>query len=175
MRRMLRLAVRALIAAALLGAGAIAGALAVLVGLRLLVAQAGLDRAEPAANEPILFGVAGGMTLRSEARALRRITLLNVAGGAEIDLTGATLDAGGARLEVATAAGGTAITVPCGWEVALSGRAIAGEASDATQGGEPPPAGAPRLEIHALTFAGGFIVKRPDAVFDETDGGEAPA
>lgn len=156
-RLALRILTRVIAGLALLALGAMVGAGALLAALRSAIVRAGLNRVDPGSPEIRLVCVADGIRLTSKARPFVGGALVTLAGGAEIDLREATIDPSGARMTLVTFAGGTTVTVPEDCEVVLSGRAIAGEHSNVAG---DPPAAAPRLEIDALTVAGGLLIRR---------------
>ncbi len=92
----------------------------------------------------------------SEAEQLRSGTIITVAGGVEVDLTGAQLADGGAHLRLTTLTGGIDIRVPADWHVRLGGKAFMG-ANDLVGLADRP--GAPELTVDCLTIMGGVQVR----------------
>ncbi len=82
-----------------------------------------------------------------------------ILGGADIDLTEATLD-GDVTISATVVLGGLDILVPEGWRVAITGTPLLGGWDDTTRR-DAIPADAPRLEIRALVILGGLEVKHP--------------
>ncbi|MCK9487083.1 MAG: cell wall-active antibiotics response protein [Dehalococcoidia bacterium] len=93
---------------------------------RLVMRRRTPGAADPLADEFDLVNVMEGTEFASRAIALRAASIQNIMGGVELDLTEAQLARGGAYVQVTTIMGGTEITVPRGWRVALLGQAMMG-------------------------------------------------
>lgn len=131
--------------------GAIASAVAAAVARRRLVSIGG-----PEDDSVELVSIFGSLDFRSVARSFRRGTLLAWYAGAQVDLRGATLDPGGADLEVTTIFAGANVVVPEGWRVSVCGPAVFG-ANNAPAGSGPGPE-APELRVRARTVFGALTV-----------------
>jgi predicted membrane protein len=98
--------------------------------------------------------------LKNRSSGLRSGSLTAVLGTLRLDLTGATLDAAGARVSATAVLGAVDIIVPKGWQVEVRGFPIFGGWDDTTskldQGADSP-----RLRVQALVILGGLEVKHP--------------
>ncbi|HTI32120.1 MAG TPA: LiaF domain-containing protein [Miltoncostaea sp.] len=83
--------------------------------------------------------------------------MVNVMGGADLDLRQATVEAGETRITVFSLMGGSTIVVPEGVAVDAGGFAFMG-GNDVRLEGRPPPPGAPRLRVRAWSLMGGTDV-----------------
>jgi hypothetical protein len=132
--------------------GAVAGAIA---------AASQKKKAPPppdlAADEIDLVTIMDGIEFASAATAFRGGRVTCWYAGVDLDLREATLDPGGADLEVRTAFGGTRVVVAPGVPVTVAGPAIFGGRSNAA-GDAPTGAGAPVLRITGFTVFGGLQV-----------------
>ena len=127
--------------------------------------------AEGAAEEPRvsrgtrwIVGIMGGGDHRGRWRVAARCTVLNLMGGADLDLRQALVDGSETEITVVSVMGGSDIIVPDGVEVVLQGFAVMG-ANDLHVEGPPPPPGAPVVHVRAFSLMGGTVVKtaRPGA------------
>jgi hypothetical protein len=111
---------------------------------------------DPAADEVTLAAIFGPIDFRSTATSFRGGRLECWYGGGTIDLRGATLAPGGARLEIRAVFGGAQIVVPETWHVTsrVVGIGGAGDMRPALE----PTAGTPRLEIDGIAIFGGIGV-----------------
>ena len=118
---------------------------------------------DPAADEVTLAAIFGPIDFRSTATAFRGGTLDCWFGGGTVDLRGATLAPGGARLEVKAIFGGAQIIVPEGWQVTPSIIGIGG--SGDMRASIDRAGDAPHLEITGTAVFGGIGVSStiPDA------------
>jgi Domain of unknown function (DUF1707)/Cell wall-active antibiotics response 4TMS YvqF len=105
-----------------------------------------------------LLGVLGGGDRRGRWRVAERVTVINVLGGADLDLREATLAAPEVRITVVSILGGSDIVVPEGVHVELSGFALFG-GDDLRLEGPEPPAGAPVVHVRTVSIFGGTDVK----------------
>jgi hypothetical protein len=106
-----------------------------------------------------LAAVGGGKEFKSRATALRSASALAVVGGVEIDLREATLDPGGATLEVTAVLGGIEVTLPSGWAVDIENHAkMAGVETRLTESADHPE-GAPTLHVTINAWFGGVEVR----------------
>lgn len=123
-------------------------------------------RPAPGADEIGLVTIMGGERFASTAAAFRGGRVVCWYGGTDLDLREATIDPGGARLDVRTVFGGTRIVVAPGVPVVVRGWAVLGGAGNLTGAPAPTP-GAPGLAVTALTLFGGMQViaaKRGDEI-----------
>jgi hypothetical protein len=105
-----------------------------------------------------LLGVLGGGDRSGRWRVAERLTVLNVLGGADLDLREATLAAPEVTITVISILGGSDITVPEGVHVELTGFALLGGDDLRLEGPEPPP-GAPVVHVKTVSILGGTDVK----------------
>ena len=121
------------------------------------VAPAG--EAAPARRAPkLVLGILGGGDHKGRWRVPRRMTVVNVMGGADLDLREAVLDAPEVEITVWSVMGGSTITVPEGVHVDLDGFALLGGNDLRLEGGDPPP-GAPVVRVRAWSLMGGTDVR----------------
>jgi len=112
-------------------------------------------------DEVIRLAVFAPARLRSTASRLRRIDATAVFTSLRLDLTGATLDPGGARVAATSLFGNVIVVVPHGWDVDVGGVPVFGGWDDTVSRTGVPP-GAPRLRVGVLTLFGGVEVRHPD-------------
>lgn len=105
-----------------------------------------------------LLGLLGGGDRSGRWRVAERLTVLNVLGGADLDLREATLAASEVTIRVISILGGSDITVPEGVHVELSSFALLGGDDLRLEGPEPPP-GAPVVHVKTVSILGGTDVK----------------
>jgi hypothetical protein len=86
------------------------------------------------------------------------MTVVNVMGGADLDLREAVLEAPEVEITVWSLMGGSDVIVPEGVHVELDGFALLG-GNDLRLSGEPPPPGAPLVRVRAWSLMGGTDVK----------------
>jgi hypothetical protein len=144
-----------LIATALVGAW-MAGVIGAVLAKRRIVPSAAPD-----ADEVVLEAIFGPIQFRSAARSFRGGSLECWYGGGVVDLRGATLNPGGARLTVRVVFGGGQILVPPTWHVVSHVRGI-GSVND-TRPPSPEVSGSPHLTIDGLVAFGGFAIGSEDA------------
>jgi hypothetical protein len=96
--------------------------------------------------------------LASRARDLRLVALTAVFGKLRLDLTGAGLDASGARISTAAVFGHIDVIVPEGWAVTVRGVPVVGAWDDTVSRRGVGPR-SPRLDVHVLAVIGGVEVK----------------
>jgi hypothetical protein len=100
----------------------------------------------------------GGREFSSSAAPLRTGTAIAILGGADIDLTGATVDGQGARLNVRAYFGGVQVTVPPTWRVEVHQDVQGGEVELRIPDPEALPADAPILRASVTVRAGGVLI-----------------
>ena len=91
-------------------------------------------------------------------RIASRCTVVNVMGGADLDLRDALIDSAETVITVFSLMGGSDIVVPDGVEVELGGFALMG-ANDLELEGPRPQPGAPVVRVRAFSLMGGTDVK----------------
>ena len=117
--------------------------------------------APPARAAPkLLLGIMGGGDHKGRWRVPARMTVVNVMGGADLDLRDAVLEAPEVEITVWSLMGGSTITVPEGVHVELGGYALMGGNDLRLEGGRPAP-GAPVVRVRAWSLMGGTDVRTP--------------
>jgi predicted membrane protein len=101
-----------------------------------------------------VVAVCGGKRFKSRATDLTSGTVISTMGGVDLDLRDATLDPGGATLDLRLTLGGAQVTVPPDWAVDVEVEGPGGFEIDVTPPDELPE-DAPKLHIHALARGGG--------------------
>ena len=107
-----------------------------------------------------IVGIVGGGDLRGRWRIAPRCTVVNLMGGADLDLTGAIVEGPETEIRVFSLMGGSDIVVPDGVHVELSGFAFLGGNDLELEDAPPPPPGAPVVRVRAYSIMGGTDVKR---------------
>jgi hypothetical protein len=121
-------------------------------------AAAGRTASVPARRR--LYGILGGDTLSGPVQLGAECRVINVMGGADLDLTQAVLTEGEITIRVFSLCGGSNIIVPHGVHVEHSGRGLLGwDEVDWPGEGHAPP-GAPVVRIRSVSIMGGTDVKR---------------
>jgi hypothetical protein len=105
-----------------------------------------------------ILGILGSGDRRGRWRVAERVTVVNVLGGADLDLREATLAAPEIHIRVISVCGGSDIVVPEGVHVELSSFAFLGGDQLKLEGPEPPP-GAPVVHVRTVSILGGTDVK----------------
>ncbi len=105
-----------------------------------------------------IVGIMGGGDHKGRWRIGSRCTVVNVMGGADLDLRDAVIEAPETVITVVSLMGGSDIVVPEGVEVELGGFAIMG-GNDLKIGGPRPRPGAPIVRVRAFSLMGGTDVK----------------
>jgi Domain of unknown function (DUF1707)/Cell wall-active antibiotics response 4TMS YvqF len=125
------------------------------------------DLPQPQPDAPIaaksrrwVVGIMGGGTQKGRWRIASRCTVVNVMGGADLDLTGAVVEGPETEIVVFSLMGGSDIVVPEGVHVELSGFAFMGGNDLKLADAPPPPPGAPVVRVRAWSIMGGTDVKR---------------
>ena len=120
------------------------------------------SRGDAATDEVALVAIFDGIELESRASAFQGGSMFAWFGGISVDLRAATLSPDGAHLDLHALNGGIAITVPEGWRVRSSLRAVAGGV-DAPRPA-PEEADAPTLTLDGFAAFGGVAVRAKPAV-----------
>ena len=107
-----------------------------------------------------VLGILGGGDRRGRWRVPERMTVVNVLGGADLDLREATLSAPEVEITVFSVLGGSDIVVPEGVHGELEGFALLGGTDLRLDPAVPePPPGAPVVRVRAWSLLGGTDVK----------------
>jgi hypothetical protein len=101
----------------------------------------------------------GGIDRRGTWAVPRRMRVLAVFGGANLDLREAHFPPGVVDIEVTAIMGGINIVVPPGLAVQMHGSAIMGGFADVNRAPANPDPDAPLLRVHGLTIMGGVNVE----------------
>lgn len=139
-------------------------ALAWLAAIQIVVAIVGqilskrMTSGDEKSKEFKLAAIMTGRQFRSESDQLRSGKVLSAMGGVDLDLRGATLDAGGAHLDLTAAMGGIRVVVPGDWAVDVASETRAGGCETSVTPAEQLPEDAPRLDVHAVARLGGVLV-----------------
>jgi hypothetical protein len=104
-----------------------------------------------------VLGILGGGDRRGRWRVAPRVTVVNVLGGADLDLREATLTAPEVTIWVISIFGGSDIVVPEAVHVELSSFALFGGDDLKLEGPEPAP-GAPVVHVRTVSLFGGTDV-----------------
>ena len=106
-----------------------------------------------------IVGIMGGGTHAGRWRIAPRSTVVNLMGGADLDLTRATVEEMETEITVFSLMGGSDIVVPPGVRVELSGFALMGGNDLKLADASPPALGAPVVRVRAWSIMGGTDVK----------------
>ena len=115
----------------------------------------------PAQRTGRLLGILGGDTLSGRVRLGPEVRVINVMGGADLDLTDAVLSEGEVTIRVFSIWGGSNIHVPDGVHVEHHGVGVLGwdKVEPPAEGGAPAP-GAPVVRVRSVSIMGGTDIKR---------------
>ncbi len=102
----------------------------------------------------------GGSDHRGRWRVASRCTVVNLMGGAALDLTAATVEDAETEIRVFSLMGGSDIIVPNGVHVEFSGFAFMGGNDLRVEEAVPPLPSAPVVRVRAYSIMGGTDVKR---------------
>jgi hypothetical protein len=105
-----------------------------------------------------VLSVLDSARMASDSRALRRADLTAVCGKLVLDLTGAALAPGGARISITSILGHVDVLVPEGWRVEVRGLPLIGGWDDTTSKRRLGPQ-SPVLEVRILAVLGGAELK----------------
>lgn len=109
-----------------------------------------------------VVGIMGGGNRKGRWHVARRTTVVNVMGGADLDLRDALVDGTEIEIVVFSLMGGSDIVVPEGVAVDLGGFAFMG-GNDLRISGPRPRPGAPVVRVRAYSVMGGTDVKTKPA------------
>jgi hypothetical protein len=104
------------------------------------------------------LGIMGSGDRKGRWRIAARFTVVNVMGGADLDLREARLESSETVITVFSVMGGSNVVVPEGVEVDLGGFAVMGGNRLRLEGSRPRP-GAPLIRVRAYSVMGGTDVK----------------
>ncbi|MEN3279165.1 MAG: hypothetical protein V7607_305 [Solirubrobacteraceae bacterium] len=104
-----------------------------------------------------VLGILGAGDRRGRWRVAQKVTVINVLGGADLDLREATLAAPEVTIWAISVLGGSDIVVPEGVHVELSSFALFGADKLKLEGPEPEP-GAPVVHVRTVSIFGGTDV-----------------
>jgi hypothetical protein len=121
-----------------------------------------------------IVGIMGGGDHKGRWRIASRATVVNIMGGADLDLREALIDSNETVITVVSVMGGSDIIVPEGVEVELGGVAIMGGNDLKLEGSRPRP-GAPVVRVRAFSLMGGTDVKTKPARRVSPSSGDAPS
>ena len=107
-----------------------------------------------------IVGIMGGGDHKGRWRIASRCNVVNIMGGADLDLTGAVVEGPETEIQVFSLMGGSKIVVPDGVHVDLGGFAFMGGNSLRLEGAPTPPPGAPVVRVRAYSIMGGTDVRR---------------
>ncbi len=110
-------------------------------------------------DEFAIAAYVGGVQRTCRAPALRRGEVSVVSGGVDLDLREATLDPGGATLDLSATWGGINVTVPTEWRVHVEDRAVLGGVDAQVTPPEELPDDAPELRVGATARLGGVAIR----------------
>ena len=106
-----------------------------------------------------LYAIFGGIDRRGTWTVPRRMRIVAVFGGANLDLREARLPPGVVDLDVTAVMGGINIVVPPGLAVQMHGSAIMGGFADINRAPANPDPDTPLLRVRGLTMMGGVNVE----------------
>jgi hypothetical protein len=107
-----------------------------------------------------IVGIMGGGDHGGRWRIAPRCTVVNVMGGADLDLAGAIVEGEVTEIRVFSLMGGSDIRIPDGVHAELSGFAFMGGNDLELEDAPPPAPGAPVVRVRAYSIMGGTDVKR---------------
>ena len=130
--------------------------------------------ATPRAGTRWTVGILGGGDRKGRWRIASRSNVVNVLGGADLDLRDALIDSNETVITVVSILGGSDIIVPEGVEVELGGFALMGGNDLKVEGPRPRP-GAPVVRVRAFSLLGGTDVKTKRSRRTPPSSGDAPS
>lgn len=119
------------------------------------------SRGDATSDELDLVTIFDSLELHSAARSFRGGAVLCWYGGGTLDLTGATLDPGGAHLAATCLFGGMELRVPNEWTVEVRSKAFLGGVGDARPAAGSNVQGAPTLVLDVVSAFGGIGITGP--------------
>ena len=107
-----------------------------------------------ARRRSFVLGLIGGPAIRGRFRAARRMLMLSIIGGGDIDLSSADIDDRGVTITVVSLIGGGDIYVPAGFHVDIRGVSLVGGGDERGPADpELPPAGL--VKVRYVSLIGG--------------------
>jgi hypothetical protein len=106
-----------------------------------------------------MYAIFGGIDRRGSWTVPRRMKIVAMMGGAQLDLREARFPPGVIDLEVKAVMGGVQIVVPPGLAVQMHGSAIFGGFQDVNRAPANPDPEAPLLRVHGLAMMGGVNIE----------------
>jgi len=122
-------------------------------------ADSGVTVREGQGGTSWVVAVLGGHDKNGRWRVGPKCTVFSLLGGSNIDLNDAELSSPLTEITVFSLLGGSDIRVPNGINVHVSDFALLG-GNDVKLGDEPPPPGAPTIQIRLVSIMGGSEVRR---------------
>jgi hypothetical protein len=104
-----------------------------------------------------LISIMGGADRRGRWRVPRKMVVLSLMGGCDLDLRQAQIEHGEVTITIFSVMGGTDVYVPEGIEVDIGGLTIMG-GTDEHGHDAPPRPGTPLIRVRAFTLMGGTDV-----------------
>ena len=109
-----------------------------------------------------IAAVIGGEEFGCRSASLRSATVWTLIGGAQIDLRQASLDPGGATLDVTAIVGGVQVLVPAHWSVRVESHGMLGGVDRQVTEAADLPTDAPVLQVTTKTWLGGVQITNAD-------------
>lgn len=135
----------------------------IIVGLALLLPrrryEAGRREMMDGADSIRHTAAFSGVDAHCDSQSFKGGSVSAVFGGADIDLTGAQLDPGGAYMELSAAFGGIDIRVPRDWQVHITGVPIFGGWDAKVEHRAGKNSEEPVLHVHCTAIFGGIDIK----------------
>jgi hypothetical protein len=110
-------------------------------------------------NLETAYAIFGGIDRRGTWNVPRRMKIVALFGGANLDLREARFPPGVIDIEVSAVMGGINIVVPPGLAVQMHGSAIMGGFADVNRAPGNPDPDAPLLRVHGLAMMGGVNIE----------------
>ena len=123
------------------------------------VVSAALVPQDQERNLETAYAIFGGIDRRGAWNVPRRMKIVALFGGANLDLREARFPPGVIDIEVSAVMGGINIVVPPGLAVQMHGSAIMGGFADVNRAPANPDPEAPLLRVHGLAMMGGVNIE----------------
>lgn len=121
--------------------------------------ETGLRISRNAQESDSLIGIFSGVTKKGDWRPAKKINVVAIMGGVDLDFTDAYIPAEGIEIDCFSFMGGADIRVPAGVNVKTSGFAFMGGFDNQTSGQSYP--GMPTIHIKGFAFMGGVDIRGP--------------
>lgn len=128
-------------------------------GLSFVIRGLGGGGAADRSNRLSLMGVLTEQHVRSESANFTQASLTSVLGEVTLDLRNATLDPGGASVDIFCLLGEATVIVPRGWRVHLDGMPILGDFTDKTDHDQHLPHNTPEITITGVSILADVEIK----------------